>query len=309
MAKIERVTSDQMYYNELKSDDLTNKLEGIEKFLSDNQFSIFTAQHFSHGKLIPQASWDMEENWENFFEVAKKEGISTIVLEKGNLEEEDVDDIKISLEDSDLPEQIIEKCKPLISELEKNQNKLAFFTFSWIKNGIEYSLSEKTKWYSEFENSLHLIAKAEQLAEPRRTGMIYEEKELPKEIENKSAEELANELWDFMLKEYPNAGLRERYSIEKTFWMKKGVYRYDSIKANLLIDKVSSIILRKIDESEKEKIPDTVEKCINWLKKYQMKKLTKTDLNGFLAENSLDLSTTNRSIIHSRVNLKLKKLE
>lgn len=298
-----------MYYNELKSDDLTNKLEGIEKFLSDNQFSIFTAQHFSHGKLIPQASWDMEENWENFFEVAKKEGISTIVLEKGNLEEEDVKDIKISLEDSDLSEQIIEKCKPLISELEKNQNKLAFFTFSWIKNGIEYSLSEKTKWYSEFENSLHLIAKAEQLAGPRRTGMIYEEKELPKELENKSEEELANELWNFIFKESPTTNYREIYSIERMFWMQKGVNRHDSAKASLLMNKVSNIISKKLDEREKEMIPETVEKCINWLKEYQMKKLTKTDLNGFLAENSLDLSTTNRSIIHSRVNLKLKKLE
>ena len=170
-------------------------------------------------------------------------------------------------------------------------------------------LSKKTKWYSELENSLRLIAKAEQLARSSRHGMIYEEKdELPKEIENKSPEELANELWNFMLNEYPNAGQRERYSIERTFWMEKGVERYGT-KARLLIDKVSNIISRKTNESEKEKIPDTVEKCINWLKENQMKKLTKTDLNGFLAENSLDLSTTNRSIIHSRVNLKLKKLE
>jgi len=286
-------------------DNLVKKNDEIIKYLTDEKFNIFYATDSNVEDYLPEIIWDNEKNWKNFFDVAKKESIQTIIIGKEIFNKEKLGEFESALMESTLPEPILNKFKELLNTLKENQDELGAFSFAWFKNGTKFSLIEKTKWFEEFEDGFSLIANESRTARSIEQPMVREDV-LPPEISKKSENELAKEFLDYLLKEFPNPGRHEIYTAEHAFWEEKGVERYFGSKGRLLINKVSNIVSRKLEEREKEMIPKLIDECIRWAKDNDLNKLTKTNIIGFLSEKGIELSSNNKNILHTKVSLKLK---
>jgi len=287
------------------SDELDKKFNEIINHLDENGFNIFYSKTSLEDTNFPEFEWDLKKDWKGFFSIAKSEGVKTVMTQTEKLTEEDFEEFKDAMDNSTISPEILQKFKPILIEYKKNMNKLGAFTFHWIKNETVYTLSEKTEWFSNFEQELTSLAKEERDADHSISRSSLEEEELPEEIRNKSAEELSNEFFEYLLKEFPHPDRRDIYTAEELFWQQKGLERYSS-KGRLLRTQVSSIVSRKIDKREKEMIPQLVEDCIKWAKENELSKMTKTNVIGFLAEKEIELSSNNKNILHTKVSLKLK---
>jgi hypothetical protein len=166
----------------------------------------------------------------------------------------------------------------------------------WLKKGLRYGIES----IDDPDISLK-IRRAELLAEEKiRLKMSGQEG-----VTNKSEEELANELVEFIRKEFqgeltPSIKYQARY----LFWKQKGVERYQVDPAlELKITKVENIAFNKL---EREILSKLVDECILWAKEHNLKKVTKSNINCFLAEKGIKLSTMNKDALYSQVNVKLQ---
>lgn len=162
------------------------------------------------------------------------------------------------------------------------------------------------------------IRRAELLAEKKIKLRISGKEEItgkiPEEINNKSEEELANELVVFVRKEFPDdpsSSIRYLGRISDFFWRQKGVEKYQVDHAiRHKITKVEDLALKKLEreiqELEKERLSKLVDECFLWAKKHGLKKVTKSNIYHFLTEKGAKLSTMNIDALYSQVNLKLQ---
>jgi len=302
------------------SDDLSEKYNKIIQYLEKNNFNIYHSSSSSVNEFIPKVVWDNKKNWEEFFSLAKKEGISTVIVEKEIIEEDDFDESNEVIKNSNLPDELINDMNPILNKLKDNKNKIGSISFSWINNGAVYIFQEKTNWLQEFEKLLNEIAE-EKKSLIRQRGYSYSDKDKDKEqaaqeLLKKPPEEIADEIMEFVKQEFSEINRRNYYSAERVFWEEKNVNNFDA-KTRLITEKVRLIADRKIREleseqekrkleGEKKMLPELIEECVKWVNDNEMNKLTKMDLNGFLAEKEIDMSTNNKNILHTKVNIKLK---
>jgi len=120
------------------------------------------------------------------------------------------------------------------------------------------------------------IRRAELLAEKKIKLRISGKEEItgkiPEEINNKSEEELANELVVFVRKEFPDdpsSSIRYLGRISDFFWRQKGVEKYQVDHAiRHKITKVEDLALKKLEreiqELEKERLSKLVDECFLW---------------------------------------------
>jgi len=260
--------------------------------------------------MLPEINWDTKNNsWNDFFSIAKKEGINTIISETENFRDEDVEKIEdIMQEKMEEDPEMVEQFNDIFKDLKKHKNELGAFIFSWIKDGARYSLTKKTQWFEDFGIKFkELQSQSKQVDRIRRRGIETSE-ELPEEISKKSVEELAEEYYNYILKEFPKASRHDKYTAERVFWEEKGVDRYITGKGRMLIDKVSNLVERKLEAKEREMLPKLIEESIKWCKENELNKLTKSNILGFLAEKEINLSGHSKDILYNRVNIKLKQI-
>lgn len=58
--------------------ELENFQSEIESFLDNEEFNIFPFEKSNFFRFFPEIKWSDSENWEEFFLIAKNEGVSTI---------------------------------------------------------------------------------------------------------------------------------------------------------------------------------------------------------------------------------------
>jgi len=290
--------------------DLEKNFDEVIDYLKKEEFNIFYSKNVADEGIMPEINWENQDNsWEEFFAIAKKENINTIIVEKENFDKEFFEKIENSMQNKiDEDDELNERRNEFFNSLKKYENQLGAFIFSWIKDGTRYSLSEKTSWLDEIMNELSEIKSLAKQQGGYRHRVIEDRYELPEEISKKSVEEWAEEFNNYLQKDFPNASRHDARLAEQVFWEEKEVDRYRG-KARVLIDKVWNIIEKKFEVKEKEMIPKLVEECIQWAKDNELKKMTKSNIIGFLAEKEIDWSSNNKDILYNRVNIKLKKEE
>jgi len=294
----------------LEKDNLSKNYDEVLAHLKNVGFNVFYSKNISDEEILPEVMWDdHDSSWKEFFNIAKKEGINTIIVQRENFRKDDFEKLEdVMNETAIVNQEIVDEFKKAISEFKKYQDQLGSVMFSWIKDGTKYSLSEKTKWFEEFgENFRQFQTQAKSTRRVRRMES-EEQEELPEDVRKKSVEELADEYYKYIEKEFPKAGRYELHITRESFWQEKGVNRFYSGKGRILMEKVSNIVERKFEAKEKEKLPQLIEDCIEWANENGLKKITKSNINGFLAEKEDGLSTNNKDILYNRVNLKLKNL-
>jgi hypothetical protein len=288
--------------------DVKSKLDYLKK-----DFNVFHAKEAS--SKVTEVVWDKDTDWKEFFEIAKKEGVKTIVAEVLTLPKEELDLDKLAEEDDImLNDDLIKQYKPEFSKFSKFADKIGAYKFSWIKDGVKYVLSESTDWFEDYAKLLMTInSLASNQSRFGRVGMAQEE--IPPELKKKSEEELADEMIDFIKEQLPTPDRHGFYQVRELFWSKKGVTsRFGmSPEIRFKMSKVEMIAEKRIEEAqaaeEKDKLPDLIDECIEWCKENGLKKLIKANVKAFLAEKEMTLSRNGEDILYQKANFKLKDIE
>lgn len=286
-------------------EDLESLKRQMEDYLKQQGINIFYASIFSEGSV--EVLWGKENDWETFFQIAKSEGVKTIVFEEIVFDKSFIDD---HLKDESLAEneegktKIKEYNKKLL-EFEKYLGKIGQISVGWIKDFVVYKYTKVADWMKEYGELT-----TEEEVEEEETG-----EGMPKEIKEKSKEQLAEEMEKYINKEFPEA-LEDEIVLDQaqsSFWAEKGLERiYDlEPKIRIKLERVNEVIKKKILEQirqkEKELLPKLVQECIKWAKEQGLKKVNKTNIAYFLNEKGIRLTSPSEDSLYMKVNFELKK--
>lgn len=125
-------------------DDLKVKGEEILKYAKNQGFSIFYSKEFDHYDY-DIFEWDSSRDWKEFFVMAKNETVKIVVANINILDSSNEDRIRTVQSTMEEEGQEDEEL-----DFAKYNGKVASYQFLWVKDGIKYSLSEMTEWYSEY---------------------------------------------------------------------------------------------------------------------------------------------------------------
>lgn len=155
----------------MEKDNLSKNYDEVLVHLKNVGFNVFYSKNISDEEILPEVMWDdHDSSWKEFFNIAKKEGINTIIVQRENFRKDDFEKLEdVMNETAIVNQEIVDEFKKAIREFKKYQDQLGSVMFSWIKDGTKYSLSEKTKWFEEFgENFRQFQSQAKSTRRVRR---------------------------------------------------------------------------------------------------------------------------------------------
>jgi len=288
-------------------------LESLEKtrdemisYLKEQAMDVFFGQDVTPAQGV-EIQWN-RDSWKDFVGLAKKGGVSLMILEEQLLTKNDLEEL-VDLIGA-------EKLKDFVngedlSKLQEFKSVIGSVKLTWIKEGVKFSYNQSTEWFSEFQdlrNSLLEVGEGseEELARssPITTRPTFYGT-LPPKVKETPPEVLAEEMVTFITKEYDGLSTETFYSASRLFWEKKGVPQFGDPEVGLLKAKVERIVEQKIMGAEKERLPQLVEATVEWCEGNGFRKLTKQNLKAFLAEKNESLSKPSEDILLTRVNVKL----
>jgi hypothetical protein len=308
----------------LANDNLDKNAKEILAYAEREGFNIFYADPEGSGaENSSYFAWDKSKDWKDFFKVAKKEGVSTIVAMIAILEKDSLQELKEAMEDErQNPQEITNKddldaLTDVLSRLAKQTGKTGFYSFVWLKDGLEYSLTDSADWYNEVKD----ILKDRKLLERIESGVatsrlapssFSSERSVPAFLKDKTEDELVKDMIEFILEESKSVANIDNYNaLSSMFWSKNGVERFIMPgEARYLIQKVDMKASQQIEamqiEKEKEEMPKLVDECYDWCKENDLSKLIKTHVSAFLAEKGISLSSHGKDLLYQKVNMKLR---
>ncbi len=287
-------------------EDLSQTYEEIIAYL--NRGGFITFRGVSVGETEPpEIRWaEPESDWKAFLAAAKQADAKIIVVESSSIDKQDIDELQLELT---LAEQLQEgkSAEDILSPFKIHVGQVGRISLSWFKDGIKYSYESSTDWWQDFTD---LVPEQRYVTEEQ----AEQPAEIPDEVKKKPEEELADELVEFVRREFPDELGPTALRGTHLFWESKGVSRFPpprDLKIQLKLEKVESLARRKIDREtqtrEKELIPKLVEECSKWARENDLEKITKANVDYFLSEREQTLSKISRDAIYNKVNLILAK--
>lgn len=143
---------------------------------------------------------------------------------------------------------------------------------------------------------------------------------IPEEIKNATAEDIAKEYIHFVETEFPDSDMHSVLRNFSIFLQTKNLAnRWNlppdiSVKIQKAENLAREIIGKKIEEQhkhqleqEKKELKSLIENCVTWSRKYNLNKVTYSDIDAFLLENEITILPETRRSLYSMTNLALKK--
>lgn len=139
----------------MDSKNIDSKVKEIIEYIEKEGFNIFYAEPQDELERYIYFLWDRNKDWRDFFKVAKKEGVTTIVSSIKVLDEDLLEELEESLEEE--RQRYIElndkegmvKISEIFKDLPKRIGNIAYYSFEWVKDGVEYMLKDSADWYRE----------------------------------------------------------------------------------------------------------------------------------------------------------------
>jgi len=189
----------------------------------------------------------------------------------------------------------------IVAEEESDEEKLAQIDLGFFFNNKFHLFSYQAEWFVEYNEQE--IAKQE----------ISKQPVISDDFKSKSANELADEMIKYLDASYSVEDEENPLEIiELRFWQSKGiddklcVDEPTRIKINVIESKVKNhyndIKLKK----EKEILPSLIDECVEWCKNEGLIKMNKANMNLFLAQKEISLTSVSESVLFGKVNNKLK---
>ena len=305
----------------MAKDDLSSEVAEILEYLEKQGFNIFYAEADPHRDA--SFEWDHEQDWKHFFEVAKKEGVATIVASILTLKKATVDQFKATLEslkaqeDDETSDELTEATE-LLRTLSKHQDETGFYDFLWAKNGLEYSLRASADWFEDMVSLLE--AGKNRMGQARREIVVPRfgpsgsnmENAIPEALKGKNDTALTKELVEYVLAESDGKPrIRDFRNLSYMFWAKIGVRRFMLPAEQMyLVQKSETMAEKQIGqmqlERDKKELPKLVDECYDWCRENSLTKLIKTNVSAFLTEREIELSRNAEDMLYQQVNMKLR---
>jgi len=139
---------------------------------------------------------------------------------------------------------------------------------------------------------------------------------IPKELKEKSVEELAKSMIEFLEKEYPELLESKRPAVIRplyTYWKKMGVDMFlfhGDADTRIKIDRAEFIVQKEFEERalrrRKQRILELKPRVVEWAKKNGLGKITQADIEAFLLTEEISLTQEDGRVLARLVNLDLK---
>lgn len=256
-------------------EDLKGTCDQILAYLKSQNLKVFSGNPIivEHTTIM----WDKDnDDWKSFIEIAKDEGARSMILHKEEGRGEQA-------------------------------NKIGSMTLAWIKDGIVYLFNKRADWWKQE------IAEGGELPEIAPSIRIGYGGEVPrklrKELEEKSEEQLAEELVAFTDKEFPKGqGQMQSSEMSRLFWQKKGLtYGYvDDPELSIKIRKVEMLFQQKLSSEILEK-PD--EELVNEALEFAKKQFGETPPTYRVTDLFWESKGLRRYMADPNVRVKMAKVE
>jgi hypothetical protein len=283
----------------------------VDEFLEKNGFNVFRGR----ASLLPwggEIVWNNDDgDWKDFLNVAKEEQASPVILRTDSLDDRQLGELAdtiSSLEDSG---QDFEEAQDFLREIKPNVGMIGLIQIEWTKGFSTFVYQEKAEWYLKYVQAEELFKEIKSAIIPR-VERYHTEEEIPEDLEKKSPEELADGIVMLAEKEIGEEfNQSELYMVFQLFWDSIGAgAHYQDASIRMKRRKAENLAMKKLSQAEvareKKMIPELSKKCLLWAKKMGLNKVLKSNVEYFLTEEGVTLSTNGRNMIYNEVNLKLK---
>jgi len=272
----------------------------MESHIESEGLNIFNYTTASYSELISEIEWDDVENWQKFFLIAKNEGILTFYKQIEIFSKSEFDNIKDDLDE--------EEHYDLIKSLNSNLDEISSMSFSWFKNNIRHSITKKVLWMVELEQELTSLDDDDSSNEVEDRSLEHEQQREIDVPENLIGEEveLAKKLLIFWQKENPTQSRYIDRDLEREFWEPYDELIRFNEKHRAFQRKVEDLTIQLHQKNEKEKIPDLVEKCVEWAVENKRSKTTQIEIREFLEDMGEYLDSNNLKSIIEKTNRQLE---
>jgi hypothetical protein len=306
----------------MPKDDLSETAEEIQAYIKNEGFALFYTKPSLDGNTYFE--WDNDKDWKGFFEVAKKEGITTIIGSVSTLTSDRMKELKEALSDVEAEGNGVADngelamARELVARLSKHENENGHYSFTFVKDGLEYSLTETTDWFEELMDVTRQFSGKEQKRPELgvRHSLIgyggFSERPVPEGLKGKTEDDLAKELVEFVMTESSGKPTtREFRTLAYMYWQKLGASRFGLPgEYSYLIQKAELKAEKQIEimelEREKKELPKLVDDCYDWCRENNLTKLIKTNVSAFLAEKDISLSRHSQDMLYQQVNMRLR---
>jgi len=273
--------------------------EIMESHIESEGFNVFNYTTASYSEFISEIEWDDIKNWKKFFLIAKNEGILTFYKQIEIFSKNEFDTIKDDLDDDEHYD--------LIENLKSKLDEISSITFSWFKNNIRHSITKKVSWMVELEQELTSLDDDDSSNEVEDRSLEREQQseiDVPENLRGDEVE-LAKKLLIFWQKENPTQSRYIDRDLEMAFWEPYDELFSFNEKHRAFQRKVEDLTIQLHQKNEKEKIPDLVEKCVEWAIENKRSKTTQIEIREFLEDIGEVLDSNNLKSIIEKTNRQL----
>ncbi len=284
--------------------------DDITSFLSSQRFSVFTCSSNSKfSKSMSTILWNEDEEYEDFFQIAKNEGVTIIFESVHELTEDDLEDLFDKLPD-DLRDTMESELEETREKIRSTDNRVSV-SFFWIKDNIRYMI-QKNSWLEDIifvcESYGKLAQDSENLPKPQhaRSDYVYEE------LRSQDPNELARELHEYIMDVDPDPSDRMRSKLTSAFWDEKGLKGTEHLDFKQEIDILAHRITRKKSRKQPAwtktsnlSLAELTQKCIIWARRKKIKP-TQAVLRSYLLDNDVILNPADLKLLHRNVSSSLK---
>ncbi|MEM4214479.1 MAG: hypothetical protein QXZ28_04755 [Candidatus Methanomethylicaceae archaeon] len=142
--------------------------------------------------------------------------------------------------------------------------------------------------------------------------------EIPDWLAEATPEELAEEIVDFVKKEFNEDTYILNGTLIEYFWKNKGIFKFSlPPEDQLKVEKAEYLALKKLEKNrqeeynrrlreEKEELPSLIGQCIDWAKEHNLNRVRLSDVDSFLLEKNIELLPETRRALYSMVNVRIK---
>jgi hypothetical protein len=286
--------------------DLVDFQELMIKKIESLGMQIYPCSNTEISTVVSQMEWEGED-YNKFLEIAHGDNIKIIFMEVKIITRPFIQSVRRQLVGKDPSGKFSDDIDLICVNLEEKLDEIYSISFSWIKDNVMYSVEKNSETYFELEKQIgELSLEQKKQIPPRVAWEEMQKMPVPKELEEKGPEKIAQELIDYVEIESPEFGLD--WNIENAFWERKNLNN-SSPSHRMFRSKVKMAYHKILDDKEKESIPDWIEKCVEWALKNEIDKPSQTILRGFLADKGVSFSANNFKILHTKVTLQLKSLK
>ncbi|MGI0081862.1 MAG: hypothetical protein ACREAG_00965 [Nitrosopumilaceae archaeon] len=184
-------------------EDLQERSKEILDYAKEQGFNVFYCKELPVMESFIEANWDNFDDWKEFFNIARKEDVKTILVTIRIFEEKDMPNTEEAVDESDREEGYVD-----FRKFSSYVGKVGSYEFTWVKNGTKFSISETTDCYQDY---LALVEGEIKSVLGRRAsgGMAaygaslrdHGTKQFLKSLNSKPEEETSKEIVEFVRKE------------------------------------------------------------------------------------------------------------